>query len=84
MKEALICPPEPAYDYEGNVIGWRVADILPEGQTWPPADPYFWSPCADDTVPELVYWDTTTSQILPKPVPPIPADQGISTGTQTV
>lgn len=78
MKEALISPNEPAYSYDGTVLGWRVAQVEPEGQTFPVGDPLFWTPCADDVVQDQFYYDPATQTILPKPTPQI------STGTQTV
>lgn len=84
MKNAMISPNEPAYDdYTGQVIGWRVAQVEPDGQTFPVADPCFWVACADDVVADQFYYDPNTTQILPKPPRPSTA-QPISSGTQSV
>lgn len=70
MKKALISPLELAYDYEGNVIGERVAQVVNDGETFPVADPLYWKDCADDVVADEWYLQTTTNEILPKPQPP--------------
>lgn len=81
MKEALISPDEPAYSYDGQILGWRVAQVVVEGETFPVGAPLFWDACADDVVADQFYYDSATQDILPKPTPPSDA---ISTGTQTV
>jgi hypothetical protein len=82
MKNAMISPNEPAYDYTGQVLGWRVAQVEPDGQTFPVGDPCYWMPCADDVVADFFYYDPNTSQILPKP--PRPTTQVVSSGTQVI
>lgn len=66
--QALIAPNEPVYDYEGNLLGSRVAEVEPD--TFPVAPPLFWTPCADDVVADQFYW--ANGEILPVPVPPVP------------
>ena len=70
MKKALISPLEIAYDYEGNAIGERVAQVVNDGETFPVADPLYWKDCADDVVADQWYLDIATNEILPKPQPP--------------
>lgn len=83
MKNAMISPNELVYDYyTGQLLGWRVAQVEPDGQTFPVADPCFWVVCADDVIADQFYYDTATAQILPKPTPP--TAQSISSGTQTL
>ena len=78
MKNALISPNEQAYSYDGQLLGWRVAQVEPDGQTFPVGDPLFWTPCADNVVADVFYYDNVTAEILPKPTP------ALSEGTQTV
>ena len=63
-----VYPPVPTY-----VSGWRVAQVVDEGQTFPMAEPIFWMPCADYVVADFWYYDPATDQILqcpPNPFPP--------------
>jgi hypothetical protein len=80
MKKALICPSETTHDsHTGLVLGWRVAQVEPDEQTFPIAEPYYWVSCADDVVADIFYYDPDTDQILPKPPqPPQPAAAEIS------
>ena len=77
-------PPFPTYwDYPNSC---RVAQVEPDDQTFPVADPYFWTNCADDIVADQFYYDTVTKKInlivnAPMPVQP---DQPATTGTQTI
>ncbi|CAB4161264.1 hypothetical protein UFOVP732_41 [uncultured Caudovirales phage] len=66
--QALISPNEPVYDYEGNLLGSRVAEVQPE--TFSVAPPLFWTPCAADVVVDQFYW--ADGEILPVPPPPAP------------
>ena len=72
MKKALISPLELVYDYEGNVIGERVAQVINDGKTFPVAEPLYWLDCADDVVADEWYLQAETNQILLKPLPPTP------------
>lgn len=64
--QALIAPNQKVLDFEGNVLGDRVAEV--EQNTFPVAPPLFWAPCADDVVPDQFYW--ADGEILPVPPPP--------------
>ena len=66
MKEALISTIEPVQ------TGYRVAQVEPQGQTFPVAPALFWTPCADDVVADQWYYDTSNQQILAIPTPPPP------------
>jgi hypothetical protein len=64
--QALISPDESVYDYEGSLLGSRVAEV--EQDNFPVAPPLFWTPCADDVVADQFYW--MNGEIMPVPVPP--------------
>ena len=76
--QALISP------NESVETGYRVAQVEPDDQIFPVADPLFWTPCADDVVPDQFWYDPADDQIkpIPKPVPPEP--QPIVDGAQTL
>ena len=66
MKEALISTIEP------RETGYRVAQVVAEGETFPVAPQLFWTPCADDVVADQFWYDPSDDQIKPIPVPPEP------------
>jgi hypothetical protein len=70
MKKALISPDEKVYDYEGNYLGKRIAEI--SNNEFPSAEPLYWIDCEDDVVADQWYLQTETNQILPKPLQPEP------------
>jgi hypothetical protein len=72
MKKALISPLEIAYDYEGNVIGERIAQVVNDKETFPVAEPLYWLDCADDVIADEWYLQAETNEILLKPQPPKP------------
>jgi hypothetical protein len=61
MKEALISPKEP------RETGYRVAEVVNEGETFEVGG-LFWTPCADDVVADLFWYDPSDDTI--KPFPP--------------
>jgi len=63
MKEALINPKEP------RESGYRVAEVIDEGQTFEVGSPLFWTPCADDVVADQWYYNTEDKEIYPIPAP---------------
>lgn len=63
MKEALISTIEP------RETGYRVAQVVPQGETFPVAEAFFWTPCADDVVADQFWYDPSDQQIKPIPVP---------------
>lgn len=69
MKNALISPNEAAVSYDGTVLGWRVAQVVIDGETFPVGAPLFWTSCADAVVADLYYYDPNTLAILEKPAP---------------
>jgi len=72
MKNAVICPNELVYDYTGQLLGWRVAQVELDTEIFSVANPLFWTACADDVVADQFYYNSTTTQIVSKPVHPIP------------
>jgi hypothetical protein len=63
MKEALISTIEP------RETGYRVAQVVPTGETFPVAEAFFWTPCADDVVADQFWYDPETKTIKSNPVP---------------
>jgi hypothetical protein len=71
MKNALISPEEKVYNYDGTLLGDRVAEVA--DTTFEVAPPLFWVECADDVIADQFYYDTETQTIIavpPKPIPP--------------
>lgn len=66
MKEALISTIEP------RETGYRVAQVVAVGETFPVAPELFWTPCADDVVADQFWYDPADQQIKPFPPPPEP------------
>lgn len=63
MKEALISTIEP------RETGYRVAQVVDQGQTFPVSTEMFWTPCADDVVADQFWYDPSDQQIKPIPQP---------------
>ena len=59
MKEALISPNEP------RESGYRVAEVVDQGQTFEVGSPLFWTECADDVVADQFWYDPTDHLIKP-------------------
>jgi hypothetical protein len=66
---ALVSPKELVYSYDGSLLGQRIAQVEPDGQTFEVGLPLFWLPCADDVVADIWYYqvDTGTCQLVPVP-----------------
>jgi len=62
MKEALISPNQPIE------TGYRVAEVVDQGQTFEVAQPLFWTPCADDVVADQFWYDPNDQLIKPFPI----------------
>jgi hypothetical protein len=62
MKQALISPKEP------RETGYRVAEIVNEGQTFEVGQPLFWTPCADNVVADQFWYDPSDNTIKPFPI----------------
>jgi hypothetical protein len=54
MKNALISPNEKIY-FENQEIGERIAQVEPDGQTFPIAEPLYWMLCEDDVKADIYY-----------------------------
>jgi hypothetical protein len=63
MKQALISTIEP------RETGFRVAEVVTEGKTFPVAPALFWTPCADDVVQDQFWYDPADQTIKSFPVP---------------
>ena len=63
MKEALISTIEP------RETGYRVAQVVTEGESFPVASEMFWTSCADDVVQDQFWYDPADQTIKPIPVP---------------
>jgi hypothetical protein len=83
MKYAFISLEEIIYKYDGTVLGARVVQV-DDTKCLVETDVLFWVECADDTIPNTVYYDTVTQTINPIPSPPAPADQPVTAGTQSL
>ncbi len=62
MKKALISPTEP------RESGYRVAEVLDQGQTFEVGSPLFWTTCADDVVADEFWYDPSDELIKPFPI----------------
>lgn len=74
--QALISTTEPVQ------TGYRVAQVVPDADTFPVADTLFWTPCANDVVQDKFWYDPTDDTIKPIPEPVLqtqPATQGAQT-----
>jgi hypothetical protein len=73
---ALISPIENVFDFEGNLIGVRIAQV--GSVPFDVAPPLFWVECPDNTSTDLQYFDMQTSSFQDKPLPPVQnlEDQG--------
>jgi hypothetical protein len=66
MKQALISTTEP------RETGYRVAQVVAEGETFPVSAELFWTPCADDVIADQFWYDPSDQTIKPIPTPPEP------------
>ena len=63
MKEALISTTEP------RETGYRVAQVVAVGETFPVAPELFWTSCDDTVVADQFWYDPQDKTIKPFPVP---------------
>lgn len=63
MKQALISTIEP------RETGYRVAEVVNQGQTFPVAETMFWVACADNVVADQYWYDPSDQTIKPVPQP---------------
>jgi len=72
---ALISPTQLVYNYTvepPEYLGWRVAQVEPDGQTFEVGSPLFWTACSDYVVADVYYYKNDTSEFLLVPTPPEP------------
>lgn len=62
MKEALISP------NESRETGYRVAQVVDEGETFEVGQPLFWTSCSDDVVADQFWYDPLDQLIKPFPI----------------
>ena len=64
----------------------RVAQVEPDDQTFPVADPLFWTTCSDNCVADKWYYDTAnqTINLIVNAPKPVAEDQPVTTGTQVL
>jgi hypothetical protein len=74
-------PPTPIVSKYPNSC--RVAQVEPDDQTFPVAEPMFWTTCPNNCVADQWYYDTANQTINPIVNAPIPAadNQPATTGT---
>lgn len=83
-KEAMISPIEltqyqAGWDESGArpvpvyATGYRVAQVVPLGQTFPMAEPIFWTECADDIEQDQFAYNPDDQQFYPVSLPPLPS-----------
>lgn len=79
-KEAMISPDEPRQYQTGwtNTTpprpimggnGYRVAQVVPMGETFPMAEPIFWTECADNIEQDQFVYNPNDSQFYPVSLP---------------
>lgn len=90
MKKALISTIEPRSFFDGSE-GYRVAQVEDESNIFAVAEGLYWEDCVDGVVADEYYFDPTTNEIKPIPIPPpketaaTPAvDQPVTNGLQEV
>ena len=69
MKQALISTIEP------RETGYRVAQVVGTGETFPVSVEMFLFNCADDVVADQFWYDPSDQTIKPIPVPPEPTPE---------
>jgi hypothetical protein len=65
MKQALISTIEP------RQAGYRVAEVVADGSTFPVSTELFWTSCADEVVQDKYWYDPSDQTIKLIPVPPV-------------
>lgn len=65
--KALISPNEPVE------TGYRVAQVEPDNQIFPVAEPLFWTSCANDVAADEFWYDPVGDQVKKIPGPALPS-----------
>lgn len=76
MKKALISPNEVSYNYEGIILGTRVAQV--SDYSFEVAPPLFWIDCDDDIDADKYYYDMQSQTIIAKPIQPAPLEENVT------
>lgn len=66
--KALISPNELVYDYQGNLLGERVAEVVEV--IFQVAPPLFWADCPDDCIADQWYYKDGVCEPIPQPPEP--------------
>lgn len=71
MKYAYISTQEQVFSYDGTLLGARVVQVqdTKDGLVDVPPD-LFWADCDDSATAENSYYNTTSQQVMLKPVAP--------------
>jgi hypothetical protein len=71
MKIALISTIEP------RETGYRVAEVVAQGNEFEVNSALFWVECGDDVVADEFWYDPSDSTIKPIPIPPEPIPEEV-------
>lgn len=96
-KEAMVSPIEPrqyqtGWDESGSrpvpvwAEGYRVAQVVPVGETFPMTEPIFWAECPDEVEQDQYVYDPNDKQFHLAILPPLPSmtTQPTTQGLQTL
>lgn len=96
MRNALISPNEQV-QYISGWVDYKtpIYSVIPGAQRiaevadteFPVAPPLYWEPCTDNVVADQWYWDPeqlTAIEVPAAPPPPVPQDQPVVNGAQTI
>ena len=77
-------PPKPVFSTYPNSC--RVAQVEPDDQSFPVAEPMFWTTCPNNCVADQWYYDTAnqTINLIVNAPKPVAEDQPVTTGTQVL
>lgn len=76
LMQALIDTSDPVK------TGYRVAQVVPDGETFPVADTLFWTACPDYVVADQYWYDPADQQF--RPIVDADTSQPTTTGAQTL
>ena len=69
-------PPQPVLDG----VGYRIAQVVPEGAEFPVSEPLYWTDCADNICADEFVFDPSDNSFQPALWEPIPVEQPAATG----
>ena len=70
--KALISTSEQVTKYDGTVLGQRVAEVVPDDNTFGIAESMMWVSCAGEVLADQWYFDPVDQTIKVVPPPPSP------------